>query len=61
MEDLLWALGHRIARLLPDGLLSQADQAVWARLLDPGDPAWLGSRADLHHLEATSVHCGYRR
>jgi SAM-dependent methyltransferase len=60
MDDLLYALGYRIERMLPEGLLDAADRAVWTRLLDPADPVWLGRRTDLYHLAAISVHSGYR-
>jgi SAM-dependent methyltransferase len=47
-----------VGRLRPTGLLDQADLAAWDRLLDPGDPAWLGRRTDLYRLTAVSVHLG---
>jgi hypothetical protein len=40
------------------GLLADDDVAAWARLLDEGDPAWLGHREDLQRLTARSVHVG---
>jgi SAM-dependent methyltransferase len=52
--------GHWVDRMRPTGLLDPADLAAWDRLLDPDDPAWLGSRTDVFRLEARSVHVGTR-
>jgi SAM-dependent methyltransferase len=52
--------GHRVERLKETGLLADDDVAAWARLLDEGDPAWLGHRDDLQRLTARSVHIGHR-
>ncbi|MGA4688214.1 class I SAM-dependent methyltransferase, partial [Micromonospora sp. AB353] len=54
------SLANRVDRLRDTGLLTPADLDTWARLLDPGDPCWLGGRADLFLLEARSVHVGLR-
>ena len=51
---------HRSGRLHEIGLISDADAAVWQRLLDPADPAWLGHRDDLYLLDARSVHLATR-
>jgi SAM-dependent methyltransferase len=51
-------LSHRVDRLRPADLLDPADLAAWERLLHPADEAWLGRRADLHWLEARTVHTG---
>jgi len=50
--------GHRVERLKETGLLAADDVAAWTRLLDEGDPAWLGHRDDLQRLTARSVHIG---
>jgi SAM-dependent methyltransferase len=66
MAALLESLEHRVERLTSDVSLTGEDPlaaddlAAWQRLLDPDDPAWLGHRGDLHHLEARSVHVGRR-
>jgi hypothetical protein len=52
-------LSHRVERLAETGLLGGDDVAAWARLLDEGDPAWLGHRDDLQRLTARSVHIGH--
>lgn len=54
-------LAHRVDWLRPTGLLAPADLDAWGRLLDPGDPAHLGRRDDLHSLEARTVHTATRR
>jgi SAM-dependent methyltransferase len=62
-EDRAWVvakLAHRLDWLRPTGLLEPADLATWDRLLDPADPVHLGGRADLHFLEARTVHLGTR-
>ena len=51
-------LGLRVERLRGTGLLAEDDLRAWARLLDEGDPAWLGHRDDLQRLTARSVHIG---
>lgn len=38
--------------------LTEHDVKAWSRLLDPTDPAWLGSRTDLALLTALTVHRG---
>jgi SAM-dependent methyltransferase len=53
-------LGTMVEKLRPTGLLDPADLAVWDRLLDPADEAWLGRRGDLQRLDARSVHVGVR-
>jgi SAM-dependent methyltransferase len=53
-------LSWRVGRLRAAGLLSEADDAAWERLLHPDDPAYLGRRPDLYRLEARSVHIGHR-
>ncbi|MFL6128668.1 MAG: hypothetical protein ACJ73E_06345 [Mycobacteriales bacterium] len=53
-------LTHRVDWLRPTGLLTDADLAVWDRLLDPTDPAHLGRRTDLRDLEARTVHTALR-
>jgi SAM-dependent methyltransferase len=40
--------------------LADDDLAAWRRLLDEGDPAWLGHRDDLEVLAVTMVHLGRR-
>lgn len=40
--------------------LTPDDLAVWHRLLDPDDEAWLGHRDDLYWLAAASVHIGIK-
>lgn len=60
-ERVIDRLAHRVEWLRPAGLLDPADEAVWDRLLDPDDPAWLGHRADLYWLEARSIHLGTHR
>lgn len=50
-----------VDRLRPTGFLDPADLAVWDRLLDPSDSAWLGHRTDLFWLDARSVHLGVRK
>jgi SAM-dependent methyltransferase len=51
-------LTHRVERLRPSGLLSEADLAAWDRLLDRRDPDWIGHRDDLFHLEGRTVQVG---
>jgi SAM-dependent methyltransferase len=53
------ALRWRVDRLRRNGMLDPADEQTWGRLLDPDDPAFLGHRPDLYHLEARSVHIGH--
>ncbi|MBU8861553.1 MULTISPECIES: class I SAM-dependent methyltransferase [unclassified Micromonospora] len=53
-------LADRVGRLRGTGLLTTADLCTWDRLLDPGDPVWLGNRRDVFLLEARSVHVGRR-
>ncbi|RKN47278.1 class I SAM-dependent methyltransferase [Streptomyces hoynatensis] len=60
MASLLASLGHRVARTAEEGLLSEEDREAFRRLLDEGDPAWLGRRTDLGHVEARSVYTGRR-
>jgi|SRR5262245_4496413 len=55
-DRVLDGLTHLVDRIRPTGLLDATDVAVWDRLLDPADPAWLGNRGDLYVLEARSVH-----
>jgi SAM-dependent methyltransferase len=50
----------RVDRLRPADLLETDDLRAWERLLDEGDPAWLGNRDDLYRLTARSVHTGLR-
>jgi SAM-dependent methyltransferase len=57
-DRVLHELGHRVERLRPTGLLGD-DLAAWERLLDEGDPAWLGHREDLQRLTARSIHIGH--
>jgi SAM-dependent methyltransferase len=52
--------GHRYPRLHEMSLISDADAAAWRALLDPAAPEWLGNRNDLGHVEARTVHWGYR-
>jgi SAM-dependent methyltransferase len=47
-----------VDRIRPTGFLDAADLAVWDRLLDPDDPAWLGHRTDVFRLTVRSVHLG---
>ncbi len=54
-------LARRVRWLDGTELLEPGDAAAWDRLLDEGDPAWLGNRDDLYHLEVRSVHVGARR
>ncbi|GIJ71885.1 class I SAM-dependent methyltransferase [Virgisporangium ochraceum] len=51
---------HRVPRLHELGLLTDADAATWRTLLDPSAPEWLGTRDDLFHVEARTVHWGTR-
>jgi SAM-dependent methyltransferase len=53
-------LAFRVQRLRPADLLDDDDLRAWDRLLDEGDPAWLGARDDLYRLTARSVHVGFR-
>ena len=53
-------LRHWVDRLEPTGLLSADDLAAWRRLFDSTDPAWLGHREDIFHLQVRSVHVGFR-
>jgi SAM-dependent methyltransferase len=55
-DRVLESLAHQVDRIRPTDLLDAADVAVWDRLLDPADPAWLGNRDDLYMLEVRSVH-----
>jgi SAM-dependent methyltransferase len=55
------ALRTQVDRLTDTGLLDSADQEAWRRLLDPGDPAWVGARDDIYVLRARSVHVAQRR
>jgi SAM-dependent methyltransferase len=57
-DELLTGLGHRVDRVRSAGLVPDADLAVWERLLDPADAAWLGRRSDLFTLDVRSVHLG---
>lgn len=57
-ELVLDRLGHMVDKLRPTGLLAPEDLAVWTRLLDPDDPAWLGHRGDLQRLDVRSLHLG---
>lgn len=56
LDHVLRKFGKQVA--WADELLSPEDLAAWKRLLDPDDPAWLGSRDDLFYLAAQSVHIG---
>lgn len=58
-ERVLKMFSHRVERLseTPE-LLVPEDLDTWSRLVDPGDPLWLGNRDDLFWLEARSVHIG---
>ena len=47
-----------VDRVRPTGFLDADDLATWDRLLDPADPAWLGTRSDVFSLNARSVHIG---
>jgi hypothetical protein len=38
--------------------LDESDQTAIARLLDPGDPAFVGARDDVFILSASTVHLG---
>jgi ubiquinone/menaquinone biosynthesis C-methylase UbiE len=55
------ALRSQVDRLADTDLLDPADRDAWRRLLDPGDPAWLGARDDTYLLRARSVHMAQRR
>ena len=55
-DRVVGSLAHLVDRMRPTGLLDTAEIAVWDRLLDPADPAWLGNRDDLYVLEVRSVH-----
>jgi len=55
VDGLRW----RVDLVRGSGLLDAADDRTWARLLDQADPAFLGHRADLYHLDARSVHIGH--
>ena len=57
---LVGELAFRIDRLRPTDLVERDDLLAWDRLLDEGDPAWLGARDDLYRLAARSVHIGVR-
>ncbi|MFC3493840.1 class I SAM-dependent methyltransferase [Glycomyces rhizosphaerae] len=41
-----------------EDFLDEDDKTAWKTLLDPGSPAWLGRRGDLHHLEVRSIYLG---
>lgn len=41
-----------------EDFLDEDDKTAWKTLLDPGSPAWLGRRDDLHHLEVRSIYLG---
>jgi SAM-dependent methyltransferase len=56
LESLRW----RVDRLRRTDLLDAADDQAWTRLLDEADPAFLGHRRDVFHLEARSVHIGHK-
>jgi hypothetical protein len=58
--SVLDALRWRLDRIRDTGLLPAEDEPVWARLLDPADPTFLGHRPDLYHLGVHSVHIGHR-
>jgi len=58
--EVLRALSMRVEQNVEAGTLSDDDVAVWLRLLDPADDAWLGGRTDLGSLRAQSVHVGVR-
>ncbi|NEE02800.1 class I SAM-dependent methyltransferase [Phytoactinopolyspora halotolerans] len=60
LNRVLDGLAHRVERITESGDLDPDDGAAWARLLDPGDDAWLGRRDDVHSLSARSVHIGRR-
>jgi SAM-dependent methyltransferase len=51
---------HRVPRLHEAGFLSDEDLRAWQKLLDPASPDWLGNRRDVFHLDARTVHWGYR-
>lgn len=51
-------LAHRVDWLRPAGLLDAEDLAIWDRLLDPDDAAYLARRGDLQYVEARTVHTG---
>jgi len=60
-DRLLSMLSHRVERLREtEDLVTPDDLEAWTRLLDPGDPHWLGHRDDLYWLEVRSVHIGQR-
>ena len=60
LEKVLNDLAHRVSKFGSDGLLDGSDIAAWDRLLDRGDPAWLGHRADLYSLSARTLYIGQR-
>jgi hypothetical protein len=60
-DRVIESLAHLVDRMRPTGLLDTAEIAVWDRLLDPEDPAWLGNRNDLYVLEVRSVHVAIRQ
>jgi SAM-dependent methyltransferase len=60
-DRILHRIAHRVDWLRDTDLVDPADQATWDRLLDSGSEVWLGHRADLHAIEARSVHIGLRR
>jgi SAM-dependent methyltransferase len=51
--------GHGHSELPPGLGLAGEDLAVWRRLLDPDDPAYLGRRSDLSAISARSIHVGH--
>jgi SAM-dependent methyltransferase len=59
-ERVVAKLAHRVEHLRDRDVLDQGDLAIWERLLDPDDTAWLGRRDDLFDLDARSVHTGTR-
>jgi SAM-dependent methyltransferase len=59
-DTIVAALRWRVDRLRETGLLDPADEQAWTQLLDPADPAFLGHRRDIYHLEARSVYIGRR-
>lgn len=60
LRSVLDTLAQRVRRADADGELDPSDARTWARLLDPGDNAWLGRRDDVFSLSARSVHVGHR-
>jgi SAM-dependent methyltransferase len=57
-ERVVRELAHRVDRVRETELLAADDLHAWTRLLDQGDPAWLGHRQDLQRLTVRSVHIG---